>query len=85
MKFFYLSSKPNDFGLHEIHDRDCEHIPDSYDRDYLGPYNSGEEALRKALTFKNEVGLCKNCCSCSHSPIKMNESDLCQYFNKILL
>lgn len=62
MKFFYLSSHPNDNGLHEVHDRECEHIPDSYDRDYLGPFNSGKEAMRKALTIKNEVSLCDNCC-----------------------
>ncbi|WP_339868204.1 hypothetical protein [uncultured Algoriphagus sp.] len=62
MKFFYLSTVPNDNGLHEVHDRECEQIPDSYDRDYLGPFNSGNEAMRKALTIKNEVSLCDNCC-----------------------
>lgn len=70
MKFFYLSSNPNDSGQHEVHDRDCVLIPDSYDRDYLGPYNTGKEALRKALTLKPEVGLCENCCnSTGHSII----------------
>ncbi|MDR7127812.1 hypothetical protein J2X69_000140 [Algoriphagus sp. 4150] len=63
MKFFYLSSNPNKDGLHEIHDRECEYIPSSYERDYLGPYNSGKEAMRKALTIRNGVALCKNCCS----------------------
>lgn len=68
MKFFYLSSTPNDSGLHEVHDRECEHIPSVYDRDYLGPFNSGKEAMRKALTLKKEVGLCESCCSSnSHS------------------
>ncbi|WP_192350687.1 hypothetical protein [Algoriphagus sp. Y33] len=62
MKFFYLSSNPNEKGLYEIHDRDCEHIPNSYERDYLGPYNTGKEAIRKALTIRKEVTLCKNCC-----------------------
>jgi hypothetical protein len=62
MKFFYLSSIRNESGQHEIHDRDCTLIPDSYDRDYLGPYNSGKEALRKAKTLKEEVGLCDKCC-----------------------
>ena len=75
MKFFYLSSNVNVKGLHEVHDRDCEYIPDSYDRDYLGPYNSGKEALRKALTLKNEVGLCENCCSCTGQSIIYNMNE----------
>ncbi|SFT38777.1 hypothetical protein SAMN04489724_0535 [Algoriphagus locisalis] len=62
MKFFYLSSNPNENGLHEVHDRECEHIPSSYDRDYLGPYNTGKEAMRKALDYKKEVALCEVCC-----------------------
>ncbi|MEB2785192.1 hypothetical protein [Algoriphagus persicinus] len=70
MKFFYLSSQPNDSGLHEVHDRECEYIPSSYDRDYLGPYNTGKEAMRKAMTLKKKVGLCENCCNTkSHSII----------------
>ena len=68
MKFFYLSSNPNDNGLHEVHDRECELIPDSYDRDYLGPFNSGNEAMRQALTLKDEVGLCENCCAHKSDP-----------------
>ncbi|MEP1086918.1 hypothetical protein [Algoriphagus sp.] len=69
MKFFYLSSNPNESGQHEVHDRDCVLIPDSYDRDYLGPYNTGNEALRKAQTMKTEVGLCKHCCNTHDQPI----------------
>lgn len=62
MKFFYLSSKPNQDGTFEIHDRECERIPDLYERDYLGPYNSSQEALRKANSLTPEAGLCEHCC-----------------------
>ena len=62
MKFFYLSSVPNSEGIYEIHDRECEHIPDIYERDYLGPYNTGKEALRKAKMLKASVDLCTKCC-----------------------
>ncbi len=48
MKFFYLSSVANSEGSHEVHHRDCELIPDSLNRDYLGPFNNGLEAIRKA-------------------------------------
>ncbi|MEB2775167.1 hypothetical protein SYJ56_07600 [Algoriphagus sp. D3-2-R+10] len=72
MKFFYLSSNPNDNGLHEVHDRECEHIPNPYDRDYLGPFNTGKEALRKALTIKKKVELCEYCCKSKGHPIISN-------------
>lgn len=62
MKFFYLSANPNNEGQYEVHDRDCELIPCSYERDYLGPYNAGKEAIRKAQTLKEEVALCSHCC-----------------------
>ncbi|UZD24240.1 hypothetical protein PBT90_12680 [Algoriphagus halophytocola] len=62
MKFFYLSSKPNSEGAFEIHDRECEHIPDLYERDYLGPYNSSKEALRKAASIRPKAKACDHCC-----------------------
>jgi hypothetical protein len=62
MKFFYLSSHPDSNGEFEVHEKECEHIPDSLDRDYLGPFNNGLEALRKAQQIKTAVTLCKVCC-----------------------
>ncbi len=62
MKFFYLSSKPNTAGKFEIHDRECDLLPNALDRDYLGPFNNGKEAMRKAETLKSEVSICSNCC-----------------------
>lgn len=62
MKFFYLSSKPNTGGKFEVHDRECEHLPNALDRDYLGPFNNGKEAMRKAESLKTEVCVCPTCC-----------------------
>ena len=62
MKFFYLSSMPNQNGQFEIHEKECEFIPDSIDRDYLGPFNNGQEALRKALLMKQTAVCCESCC-----------------------
>ena len=69
MKFFYLSSKPNTDGQFEIHDRECEHLPIALDRDYLGPFNNGKEAMRKAQDLKSEVCLCPDCCVSSFKTI----------------
>jgi hypothetical protein len=62
MKFFYLSSKPNSLGQYEVHEKDCEYIPDAVDRDYLGPFNNGAEALRKANLSQKESVCCDKCC-----------------------
>ncbi len=61
MKFFYLSSKPNSEGKFEIHERECNLIPSAYDRDYLGPFNSGREAISKASNLRAETILCDKC------------------------
>ena len=62
MKFFYLSSKVNSEGGFEIHEKECELIPGALDRDYLGPFNNGSEALRKALSMKSTAVCCERCC-----------------------
>ncbi|MBC6367528.1 hypothetical protein [Algoriphagus sp. AK58] len=75
MKFFYLSSKPNSQGEFEIHDKECQHIPDSLDRDYLGPFNNGLEALRKAEQLKPTVSLCKKCCQSTFQAVFFKSKD----------
>ncbi len=63
MKFFYLSSKPNSQGRFEIHDRECPHIPDAVDRDYLGPFNNGVEALNRVILKNPAAVTCPHCCT----------------------
>ncbi|GMQ31637.1 hypothetical protein Aconfl_42820 [Algoriphagus confluentis] len=69
MKFFYLSSIQNADGNHEIHEKECPNIPDLIDRDYLGPYNHGNEALRKALEINSKSVCCPVCCTLSKEPV----------------
>ncbi len=69
MKFFYLSSKPNSSGNFEIHEKECEFIPEALDRDYLGPFNNGKEALRKALLTSPKSICCEACCKSSFQAI----------------
>ncbi len=69
MKFFYLSTQPNDQGNFEMHDKECPHIPDSINRDYLGPFYNGREAMRKALLLKEKANLCGNCCQSNFQAI----------------
>ncbi|MCH7415395.1 hypothetical protein MM213_17985 [Belliella sp. R4-6] len=62
MKFFYLSSNCEENGFYFIHERDCPKIPDPVERDYLGPFNNGDEALRRALTINPKAKKCQSCC-----------------------
>ncbi len=61
MKFYYLSTSPNQQGQFEVHDRDCDLIPSAYDRDYLGPFNTGQEALRKGKSLNKMAVVCPKC------------------------
>jgi hypothetical protein len=69
MKFFYISSNPSIDGQFEIHDRDCPLVPLPNDRDYLGPFNSGKEALAKGKELNSDAKLCSNCCISSFQTI----------------
>ena len=69
MKFFYLSSKPNPIGQFEVHEKECQNIPDAVDRDYLGPFNNGREALRKALQVQDASVCCEICCKSISEPL----------------
>jgi len=62
MKFFYLSITKNPFDVSEVHEQECPSIPSMTDRTYLGPFNNGKEALRKAAERKKNVMACPECC-----------------------
>ncbi|WP_296698845.1 hypothetical protein [Algoriphagus sp.] len=69
MKFFYLSSNPTSEGNYEIHERECDLIPDILDREYLGPFNNGKEAMRKALDLNPKASTCEKCCISSYQAV----------------
>ncbi|MCH7409403.1 hypothetical protein MM239_08360 [Belliella sp. DSM 111904] len=62
MKFFYLSTISDENGNFQIHEKECPNLPDALDRDYLGPFNNGKEALRRALSLNENASLCDTCC-----------------------
>ncbi len=71
MKFFYLSTNCNNQYNFEIHQRECPNIPDILHRDYLGPFNNGQEALRKAMEINSKAFLCQNCCTIVHRTLTL--------------
>ena len=62
MKFFYVGITKNPFDTSEVHERNCPSIPSMAERSYLGPFNNGKEALRKAIQLKKNVAVCPECC-----------------------
>ncbi|MBD8487639.1 hypothetical protein IFO69_02650 [Echinicola sp. CAU 1574] len=68
MIFFYLSNCFDKNGVHEVHKLGCAEIHGMDDASYLGPFNNGAEALRKARLNYENVSLCVHCC-----PKKVND------------
>jgi len=68
MKFYYLSTVPNSESKYEVHERNCVYKPEMIDLVYLGPFNSGQEALRKARLKNKAAVTCSSCCNSTFSP-----------------
>ena len=69
MKFFYLNITKNPFDVSEVHEQNCPSIPSMTERTYLGPFNNGQEALRKAAERKKNVVACTECCGSKMAPV----------------
>lgn len=69
MKFFYLGITKNPFDTSEVHEQNCPSIPSMAERSYLGPFNNGREAMRKAVERKKNVAVCPECCGGEVTPI----------------
>ena len=61
MKFYYIATIPNAEGEFEVHERDCDLIPVPYDRNYLGPFNTSQEALRRGQSQNELATVCPMC------------------------
>jgi hypothetical protein len=62
MRFFYITTKSNEGGLHEIHDRECKLLPPLEKREYIGLFKQSKEALKKAIHAHPNAYLCVDCC-----------------------
>lgn len=69
MKFFYLSTQVSNRGSYDLHHRDCVQLPPVSQREYIGPFDNGKEALKKAINFNPNASLCP---ICNKSQIKLN-------------
>lgn len=59
---FYVNKNAHTNGDHEVHRSKCSRLPDAENRQYLGDFNSSQEAVKEAQKFYGQVNNCKNCC-----------------------
>ncbi|WP_419909430.1 hypothetical protein [Hoeflea sp.] len=57
----YFLDEDETNGVHEVHAKDCSHLPDRFHRIYLGEYPNSRLALKKAAQFRKNVGVCPAC------------------------
>ena len=63
----YLVNKiPQPTGEHEVHKIICDHLPEYYNRQNLGEFNSCQEAVQAARRYYSNVDGCAYCCPACH-------------------
>ncbi|WP_114752158.1 hypothetical protein [Pleomorphovibrio marinus] len=64
---YYVNTKAQSNGDHEVHSESCEYLPEDDNRGFLGRFSRCQDALQKAKeAFKNADG-CYYCCGPCHS------------------
>ncbi len=60
--YYYLDSRPNEYGVLEVHDQRCKHLPNFSHRILLGMFSSSQEAILMAKKHFVSVNGCPYCC-----------------------
>ena len=67
MKAYYVNKQAQANGDHEVHREDCHYLPSPANKQYLGVFNSCEEAVKVAKrTFPRSNG-CIHCSENCHT------------------
>lgn len=74
MTRYYVSTKGNANGYHEVHKSNCTHLPDLKNRLYLGDFLDCKNALKKVRLMSDQVNGCPSCLPCCY--INKSESDV---------
>ncbi|WP_366011178.1 hypothetical protein [Kosmotoga sp.] len=65
-KIYYVNKNAQTTGEHEVHTEDCEHLPDTNNRIYLGRFDNCHDAIKKAKNYYDNVDGCYYCCYSCH-------------------
>lgn len=66
MKSYYVNTKPQPTGEHEVHTGDCIYLPNQENRIYLGYFETCQEALTEAKKTYSNVDGCYYCSNSCH-------------------
>ncbi|WES96263.1 hypothetical protein P2W68_15570 [Chryseobacterium arthrosphaerae] len=61
MKKYYVNTKAQNNGDHEVHNEYCTYLPSSENRRYLGMFSSCKESVKEAKKYYTKVNGCYYC------------------------
>jgi hypothetical protein len=61
-QYYYINKNEHSNGDHEVHTRNCRHLPRTNNRRYLGFLTDTDEALREAKKMYPNCQRCVFCC-----------------------
>lgn len=64
---YYVNKNAQSDGTHEVHNSDCEWLPDVENRILLGSFNDGKEAVKAAKSYYSNVDGFYFCCKEAHT------------------
>lgn len=67
MKKFYINTKAQSNGDHEVHESTCNYLPSVDNRKYLGEFFSCDDAVAAAERSYTKVNGCYHCAYSCHT------------------
>jgi hypothetical protein len=67
MKKYYVNTKAQSNGDHEVHNENCDYLPSSDNRKYLGEFYSCDSAVTEAKKTYSKANGCYYCSKSCHT------------------
>lgn len=67
MNIYYVNTKAQSNGDHEVHKDVCDHLPDVSNRKYLGVFSNCHDAVIEAKKTYSKADGCYYCCNACHT------------------
>ena len=64
---YYVNTKAQPNGDHEVHRETCKWLPSEDNRKYLGVFATSQEAVKEAKKYYAQADGCYHCCPESHT------------------
>lgn len=66
-KKYYVNKHEQSNGDHEVHDENCQYLPSTQNRMYLGEFSSCKDAVTEAKKTYSKADGCKTCSPSCHT------------------